>query len=270
METIKKVKPQHPLLREKIAYIVFWRNSKINNESKIFLPHNTCGMGITISGELQVSYNNVFKKMPSFGTRNILKRPSEVRTIGDFFNISIRLKTPNTISIFTKIPMNEIYQNDFFSFSDIFDSREVNTLVEQIIQKETDEQVQEIIETFFVSKIINNTDPLFNAIIHHVHNTNGNLNIYQIAKQFNISERTINRHFHKYIGTNPNNYINLIRFRSVINVANTSNKILTTALDFGYYDQSHFIKHFKEFTSITPTDFFKNKHKNQLSDFYNI
>lgn len=269
MESIKKVKPLHPLLIEKVDSIVFWREPKNNGRSKIFLPNNICGFGLNISGELWVNYENTFKKMPSFGTRNTMIKPSEVKTKSCFFNISIRLIIPNTIAIFTKIPLNEIYENEFFSLTDIFNKIEIDNLVEQIQEQENDEQIQQKIELFLVSKIINSTNDVFAAIINFIHDTNGNLNLYQIAIKFNISERTINRCFNKYIGINPNHYINLIRFRAVINLTNSKTKILTTALEVGYYDQSHFIKHFKEFSTLTPSDFFGNENKNVVSDFYN-
>jgi AraC-like DNA-binding protein len=270
LESIKKVKPLHPLLLEKVDSIIFWREPKNNGSSKIFLPNNVCGFGLNISGELWVNYENVFKKMPSFGTRNTLIKPSEIKTKSDFFNISVRLIVPNTISIFTKIPLNEIYENEYFALTDIFNKTEIDNLVEQIQEQKNDEQIQQKIEMFLVSKIINNnTNDVFVAIINFIHDTNGNLNLYQIAKKYNISERTINRYFNKYIGINPNQYINLIRFRAVINRSNSKTKILSTILEVGYYDQSHFIKHFKEFSTLTPSDFFSNENKNLVSDFYN-
>jgi AraC-like DNA-binding protein len=269
LQTLKKVKPTHPLLLNKIEAIIFWRKSKKSNTTEIFLPNNVSAFGLTINGELLVNYDNYFKKMPSFGTRNILAKPSEIKTNGDFFNISIRLLLPNTLSVFTKIPMSEIYKNEFFSLTDIFNKNEVDTLVDQILEQQTDEQIQEIIERFLVAKIITNTNFVFESIINFIHNMNGNLNMYQIAQKFNISERTINRYFNAYAGINPNKYINLIRFRAVINTSNSTSNILTTAIDVGYYDQSHFIKHFKEFTTLTPTNFYEKENKTVVSDFYN-
>jgi AraC-like DNA-binding protein len=271
LETIKKYKPSHPLLIEKIEAIIFWRRPKTLTTSELFLPNNVCGLGFVLSGELQVKYNENFVVMPKFGTRNTLEKPSEIRTIGDFFNISIRLNLPNTISVFTKVPINEVYQNNYFSLSEIFGSTETILIMEQLLDQENDEKRQLVLEEFLVQKLINNSNILFEEIINFIHITKGNSTVFDLSQKFNISERTINRHFNKYVGINPINYINLIRFRSIISLSNSNNlSLIKNALDVGYYDQSHFIKHFKEFSTITPKQFFDLENNSSLSDFYNI
>ncbi len=271
METIKKHKPLHPLLIEKIEAIVFWRRPRTLTTTELFLPNNVCGLGFVLSGELQVKYNDNFVLMPNFGTRNTLEKPSEIKTIGDFFNISIRLNIPNTISIFTNIPINEVYQNNYFSLSEIFGNAATKQIMEQLIEQENDEKRQLILEEFLVQKIINNTNVLFKEIINFIHQTKGKSTVFDLSKKFNISERTINRYFNRYIGINPINYINLIRFRSIINLSNTcQSSLIENAFDVGYYDQSHFIKHFKAFSSVTPKQFFDLKSDATMSDFYNI
>jgi AraC-like DNA-binding protein len=208
--------------------------------------------------------------MPNFGTRNTLEKTSEIKTSGDFFNISIRLVLPNTISIFTKVAINEIYENNYFSLENIFGGQETSLIFEKLLEQETDEERQHILENFLVQKLINNTNILFSEIINFIHQSKGNISVSDLSKRFIISERTINRYFNKYVGINPINYINLIRFRSMISLSNSNNySIIENALDVGYYDQSHLIKHFKEFSSVTPKQFFDLENNSSLSDFYN-
>ena len=44
-------------------------------------------------------------------------------------------------------------------------------------------------------------------------------------------------------------------------------RLTDVAADFGYFDQAHFIKDFKQFARISPSDFLKLKATS--SDFYN-
>ena len=140
MQSIKKIKPHHPLLLGKVEAIIFWRRSNKLTASELFLPNNICGLGFTLSGELYVKYNNEFVLMPVFGTRNTLEKPSEIKTTGDFLNISIRLALPTTISIFTKVPLNELYENSYFSLTDIFSEMETSLVIEQLLEKDSDEE----------------------------------------------------------------------------------------------------------------------------------
>lgn len=271
MESIVSYKVSNPLLIDKISSIVFWRRSADCTESTIFLPNNSCGFGFTLSGDLLVKSKTDFHVMPAFGTRNTLIKPSEIKTSGDFLNISVRLTIPNGLSLFTKIPMNIVYEEDSISLKDIFSNQEINDLVDSLLASPNDEEKIRVLELFLVSKIIACQPPLFVALINKIHASKGQCNVAQLASFFSISERTIHRLFNKLVGVNPKNYINLIRFRTVLQLASKPNTdLLSNAFDVGYYDQSHFIKNFKAFSTLTPLQFFDKKSFDKVSDFYNL
>ncbi len=95
--------------------------------------------------------------------------------------------------------------------------------------------------------------------------------VAQLASFFSISERTIHRLFNKLVEVNPNNYINLIRFRNALKFSsNTNANYLSNTINAGYYDQSHFIRHFKAFSTLTPPQFDNVNYFDKVSDFYNI
>jgi AraC-like DNA-binding protein len=209
--------------------------------------------------------------MPEFGTRNTLTKPSEIKTSGDFFNISVRLTIPNGLSLFTKIPMNIVYQEDAVSLYDIFSGQEINDLLDCLLHAASDEDKIKVLELFLVSKLTACHPPLFLAIINKIHKEKGHCNVKQLASFFKVSERTIHRLFNKYVGVNPNNYINLIRFRTVLQFTFDPNSDhLSNAIDAGYYDQSHFIKNFKAFSTLTPRQFRNRNYSEKVSDFYNL
>lgn len=269
LEQIKKYTITNPRLHNIVSSIVFWRRTSEENSCSIFLPNNMCGLGFTLSGELHVKQDKDYEKMPAFGTRNTLNKVSEVKTKGNFFNVSVRLILPNGFCLFTKIPMNRIYEHSAVSLTDIFDKKEVERIAEKLGLAKTDEERVSILESYLVLKITNTCPPLLFHLISNIHQAKGSVNIQALAKQFKVSERTINRYFNQYIGINPNVYINLIRIRFILNSGVGSNsKLSSAAFDAGYYDQSHFIKQFKEFTNFTPVQFLKNN--KALSDFYNI
>ena len=271
MESIVSYKSSHPLLTDKISSIVFWRRSADFNTSTIFLPNNICGFGFTLSGDLLVKSKTDFQKMPAFGTRNTLKKPSAIKTSGEFFNISVRLKIPNGLSLFTTIPMNIVYEEEAISLNDIFSNQEINDLVDVLLETANDDEKIRVLELFLVSKLMVCHPPLFGALITKINASKGQCTVAQLASFFLVSERTIHRLFNKLVGVNPNNYINLIRFRTVMQLLSKPNAdFLGNALDAGYYDQSHFIKHFKAFSTLTPSQFCKINYLDKVSDFYNL
>ena len=271
MESVISYNVSNPLLTDKISSIVFWRRTANYTNTTVFLPNNICGFGFTLTGSLLVKNKTDFLMMPAYGTRNTLTKPSIIKTTGDFLNISVRLKIPNGLSLFTKIPMNVIYSENSISLNDIFSNQEINNLVDSLFSSSNDDEKVSVIEHFLVTKIIGCHPPLFVALINKIHDSKGDCNVAQLASYFSISERTIHRLFNKLVGINPISYINLIRFRTIIALSNKPNaNYLSNALDVGYYDQSHFIKNFKNFSTLTPLQFFDKKSLDGVSDFYNF
>ena len=69
-----------------------------------------------------------------------------------------------------------------------------------------------------------------------------------------ISPRPLRRIFDRYIGTSPKKFSKIIRFQSVLRhmVFNPTKFSKCGYLDFGYFDQPHFIHQFKSLSGVTP------------------
>jgi AraC-like DNA-binding protein len=82
-----------------------------------------------------------------------------------------------------------------------------------------------------------------------------------IADDSQLSERTIQLRFKKYVGYSPKEMLRFLRFKQVINSIeqHPENEIDWFDLihDFGYHDQSHLIKDFNHYLGTTPQTFIK-------------
>lgn len=96
--------------------------------------------------------------------------------------------------------------------------------------------------------------------------TNGRLMIKELSAKEYISERHLNRLFNEYIGINAKMFSRLVRVNHSINILKKIDyeSCLNIAQILGYFDQSHFIRDFKQICGITPNSFSEN-----MSDFYN-
>ena len=85
--------------------------------------------------------------------------------------------------------------------------------------------------------------------------------IEALIKPYPITLRTLERMFNKYIGTSPRAFYKIKQFqeasRSVLYDAHLN--LTDIAYDSNYYDQAHFSKFFKKFTSKTPKQARQNK-----------
>lgn len=87
--------------------------------------------------------------------------------------------------------------------------------------------------------------------------------IDRVTETLGVNERTLERRFQQKFGLSPKRFSRIIRFQNFLNAARTehSRSILDTALSFGYYDQAHLIREFREFSGKTPLAFFGREHK---------
>ena len=83
------------------------------------------------------------------------------------------------------------------------------------------------------------------------------LSLQKIQQELNISERTLERFFKQHIGISPKLYARISRFQSALeNIRDPQfYKLTDISYQADYFDQSHFIRDFKEFAGASPTQF---------------
>jgi len=81
----------------------------------------------------------------------------------------------------------------------------------------------------------------------------------ETLEKLNLSIRTFQRIFKKYVGVTPNQYRRICQFQFSFAQLRSKqfNKMTDVAYDNGFADQSHFIRSFREFTQITPQDYIR-------------
>lgn len=107
---------------------------------------------------------------------------------------------------------------------------------------------------------LNRIDPLVNQII-HTREIDEAGNVWGVARNHRISERSLERKFKIAIGVSPKKLQRIARFEKALQLLTQTNYSQLTALAhrLDYSDQSHFINDFRQFSGMTPYDFVQNK-----------
>ncbi len=74
-----------------------------------------------------------------------------------------------------------------------------------------------------------------------------------------LSPRQLRRIFNFYIGTTAKSFSNVVRFQYILNAKPSRQSLKESKLyfDVGFFDQAHFIKNFKRFYGVTPSEAFQ-------------
>ena len=81
----------------------------------------------------------------------------------------------------------------------------------------------------------------------------------ELVEELNLSERTFQRMFKKYVGITPTQYRKICQFQLAFGQLKSKQfgKLTDVAFDNGFADQSHFTRTFKEFTTTTPNQYLR-------------
>jgi len=95
-------------------------------------------------------------------------------------------------------------------------------------------------------------DTLVIQAVNCIH-ANSYLSVRELARILAVSERQLARRFYAHIGISPKSFMRVMRFQRAL--TQWQNLPTFTAIESDYYDQSHFIRDFKAFTGLLPSEY---------------
>ncbi len=183
--------------------------------------------------------------------------PLDIEPTGTTGIFAVRFH-PDGFLPFAKRPLKEM-ENKAVAISELFGENGdalSNCIVKSISVKER----IHIIETFLLHHLQSQQafDQLARASIEALLQSKGQVNVEVLAEQLNVNRRQLERRFSSLIGMSPKQLSKIIRLQSAFQLMTQKQYTSLTALAYetGYFDQAHFIKDFKEFTGVSPKDFY--------------
>ncbi len=84
----------------------------------------------------------------------------------------------------------------------------------------------------------------------------GMVTVSEMCERAGVGERQLQNLFKKYVGLPPKYFARIIRFSYIFELVQQNNQSWSDlAYQAAYYDQSHFIRNFKDFTGENPNDY---------------
>jgi len=82
-----------------------------------------------------------------------------------------------------------------------------------------------------------------------------NITLDELAKESSITKFHLAREFTRRFGAPPHEYLNMVRISRAMESLRSGQSISTSAMEAGFFDQSHLTRHFKRVYGITPGEF---------------
>jgi len=118
------------------------------------------------------------------------------------------------------------------------------------------EEIKVLFDEYFIKQLAKNefnNDPRLYKSLEFILKNNGMLEVEKDL-DMGISARQLRRIFEFYIGDTAKTFSKVVRFQNLLRAKPSTQSLQHDKLffDLGYYDQSHFIKEFKNFFGTTP------------------
>lgn len=112
---------------------------------------------------------------------------------------------------------------------------------------------------FLSREITADVPPGLELAIEHIDQMRGNITVSELLTVLGptCNRKWLQRAFLKHLGIPPKKYISLQRFIGAYDQYDSKSRedLLSVALNSGYYDYNHFLKDFKRFLGIAPTQY---------------
>ena len=262
----KEYYPNHLFSTYIDSYFTVDTSLVLENITDLVVPDGTFGM-LFINSQDSIKRNVSTESLPITLKRTSLfgqktKPVNYYYSPGSSKSFGIKIN-PGGLPLFLDYSYKEL-KNLYVEVDNLAD-RDLLELEERVLEKESVEGKIRVVEDFLLKRIskLNSDDNyvLFSAIVEHIKAKKGEVRFDALSAYFNINYKKVERLFQFYLGITPKTYIRIIRFNATIYLRGQLAQLNLTQLgnEVGFFDQSHFIREFKSFSSLTPKDFFTKK-----------
>ncbi len=237
-------------------YSVITTNCEIANE--VFYPSGYIDFVVNISGGSAATIiNGDVRKTPAVELLGHLTLPTRLNAakgtqvlIARLFPYACPLFFPAPAADFTNYAtdLGDVFSNDTGDFYDKMMNR--FSITDKVIE----------LDNFLVQRLRKNEDKFRKTLMtadicRALFEEGEKFEALDLAQKFGISERYVQKLFRENVGLSPAALFSVTRFNKALDLILTTDSSLTSvAYDCGYYDQAHFIKEFKKFTGIKPSE----------------
>jgi len=218
--------------------------------------------------EMIFNYGDLYKQYLEDGSNLIQPRcfvfgqitsPLDIEPAGSTEIFAVRFH-PEGFLPFATLPIREM-ENRAVPLEELFGGDGLVIEEEMLKVANITDRINSI-EKFLTGRLVNpeSIDHIVKATVETILNINGNLSIDELSRQMNINRRQLERRFSSVIGLSPKQLSKIIRLQAALKMllGDRFTSLTSLAYEGEYYDQAHFIKDFKEFTGLSPKQFYSS------------
>jgi AraC-like DNA-binding protein len=242
-------------------YFIFESDSDVAFDDIVF-PSGDMEMIFNLDdGTWETSVENKFVKTPPIELWGQITKPLPIKSKGRHTMLGIKLHT-HSAAYFISDEIG-IFNNRVTDLADVI-GNPVKILHAQLLETPEPDKRIALVEAFLIKRLIAGEKRAFRIdkvadILSSIKKDPAENSIRNIATKHGITTRYLQRIIYQHTGLSPKSFDKINRFQHSLKLLSKNDRPLTAvAYNSGYFDQSHFIRDFKSFTGVTPSEFLEN------------
>lgn len=219
------------------------------------LPDTSLVAGFQFSGKLSHIDGSLEKPLHSSGITGLLDSYRLFKNDEKTGSVLI-VFTETGAANFLEMPLHELFGQSL-SLEHFFSRTAISETQEKLEVAKTDTECLKIVESFLLRQIKERkTDLLIAGALRYIHNSQGTIRMATLAELLHTSQSPLEKRFRSIVGASPKKFAGIVRARHMLQALNNGDQDNAEHLS-AYYDQAHFIKDFKKFSSMTPEQYLR-------------
>lgn len=185
-------------------------------------------------------------------------KPRSLKIVGNGQSFGIWFY-PHTFSFFSNIKLFEL--NDRVLSWDLLFPASIAELVANCLYEKQFARLVKGMDDFLLTRLSpyheKPTDRLTEQSIQYLYQNRASSSLDDLASRLRVSQRYLQKLFITKIGVSQKQFIRILRFQDILHKLSDrqSSSLTNLAYENSFYDQSHFIREFKTFTGLRPSEF---------------
>ncbi|UKB78106.1 helix-turn-helix transcriptional regulator [Chryseobacterium sp. MEBOG07] len=246
-------KPENPFLSTIVEYYFYIDIpvSQLTEEAEFMIPFPRITVGYFFDHPFMV-VNNTLNKSQLINTAisRISTQKINVKPTTDRIKILGAHVRPFGLAYFTKKPINKLPW--LINTQELF-GNVAKDFMQKIHFLSDTEEMFNAIENVFLDNILIRDLSLITKAIDLIESNFGHIEIKELSKQLNVTDRTLRNHFYEYVGCSPKEYFRVVKLKQIaFQMKYSENSLTQIAHDNNYFDQAHFNHELKDITGQSP------------------
>jgi AraC-like DNA-binding protein len=225
--------------------------------TRTLLPDGGMVLGIRFGGFARQLDDNAARNLPDATFAGMRASARRMYTSANAGIVLAQFRTGGAAAFFAE-PLHELFGKT--APLDAFVPRSaIERTAERVTCARSHTERVRALEHMLLERLRGNCcDRVVSAALDAIDGAKGTLRITDLAYALDLSRDRLEKRFRHAVGSSPKQLASLLRIKNAIALHRSGASLTQSALEAGYFDQSHFNREFRLFTGESPSRFFRS------------